>query len=288
VIGDTPARSARAAVSLARSFLLDWHDRFTRFDAGSELSRLNADPGDVVQVSDAMARFAEAVVTAAAKTDGLVDGTLLAEIESAGYRADLTTSVPLANALELAPPRRPASPSPKRRWEQISVDRAGRTVARPPGVRLDSGGICKGLAADLLARVLGAHSTFAVEAAGDVRVGGSKGIPRPVQVASPFDRSILHKFSLVDAGVATSGIGRRSWLRPDGSPAHHLLDPATGEPAYTGVVQATAVATTALEAEVRAKAAVLGGPEAAPGWLPDGGVLVLEDASHVVVGLGSS
>ena len=234
VIGDTPARSARAAVSLARSFLLDWHDRFTRFDEGSELSRLNADPGDVVQVSDAMARFAEAVVTAAAKTNGLVDGTLLAEIESAGYRADLTTSVPLASALELAPPRRPASPSPKRRWEQISVDRARRTVARPPGVRLDSGGICKGLAADLLARVLGAHSTFAVEAAGDVRVGGSKGIPRPVQVASPFDRSILHKFSLVDAGVATSGIGRRSWLRPDGSPAHHLLDPATGEHLHRG------------------------------------------------------
>ena len=35
VIGDTPGRSARAAVALARSFLLDWHDRFTRFEPDS-------------------------------------------------------------------------------------------------------------------------------------------------------------------------------------------------------------------------------------------------------------
>lgn len=283
VIGDTPGRSAHAAVAMARSFLLEWHQRFTRFDPVSELSRLNADPREVVAVSDAMARFAEAVVKAAEQTGGLVDGTLLAEIEAAGYRADLSTRLPLSRALSLAPPRRPAGPSPLRRWKQIGVDRARRTVTRPPGVVLDSGGICKGLAADLLAQVLGAHATFAVEAAGDVRVGGAKGIPRKVQVASPFDRAILHRFSLVGAGVATSGIGRRSWLRPDGAPAHHLLDPATGEPAFTGVVQATAIASTALEAEVRAKAAVLSGPEAAPGWLRDGGVLVLEDASHRVV-----
>ena len=226
-------------------------------------------------MSDAMARFAEAVVTAAAKTNGLVDGTLLAEIESAGYRADLTTSVPLANALELAPPRRPASPSPKRRWEQISVDRARRTVARPrrpARQRRHLQGAC-GRPAGEGSR----HSTFAVEAAGDVRVGGSKGIPRPVQVASPFDRSILHKFSLVDAGVATSGIGRRSWLRPDGSPAHHLLDPATGE----HCLHRGGAGDRGGHHRPRgrgARAAVLGGPEAAPGWLPDGGVLVLEDA----------
>ena len=288
VIGDAPGRSAQGAVALVRKFLLDWHERFTRFDPDSELSRLNADPREVVPVSDAMARFAEAVVTAAENTGGLVDGTLLGEVEAAGYRADLTTRLPLARGLELAPPRRAAGPSPLRRWERIRVDRAGRSISRPPGVALDSGGICKGLAADLLASILGAHATFAVEAAGDVRVGGARGIPRPVQVASPFDGAILHKFSLVDAGVATSGIGRRSWLRPDGRPAHHLLDPATGEPAFTGVVQATAIAATALEAEVRAKAAVLSGPGTAPEWLPDGGVVVVEDGSHMVLGPAGS
>ncbi len=81
--------------------------------------------------------------------------------------------------------------------------------------------------------------------------------------------------------VATSGIGRRSWLGPDGRPAHHLLDPATGRPAFTGVVQATALAPTAVEAEWRAKAAVLSGPERAADWLAHGGVVVLDDGSHL-------
>jgi hypothetical protein len=75
--------------------------------------------------------------------------------------------------------------------------------------------------------------------------------------------------------VATSGIGRRSWLGRDGRPAHHLLDPATGRPAFTGIVQATAIAPTALEAELRAKAAVR--PPAAAGWLEHGGAVVYDD-----------
>ena len=83
--------------------------------------------------------------------------------------------------------------------------------------------------------------------------------------------------------MATSGIGRRSWLAADGAPAHHLLDPATGRPAYTGLLQVTALAPTALAAEVRAKAALLAGPDGVHGWLPDGGVVVHEDGRHEVV-----
>ena len=45
-----------------------------------------------------------------------------------------------------------------------------------------------------------------------------------------------------------------------GRPAHHLLDPSTGRPAWTGLVGATALAPTALEAETLAKIALLSGP----------------------------
>jgi thiamine biosynthesis lipoprotein len=86
--------------------------------------------------------------------------------------------------------------------------------------------------------------------------------------------------------VATTGIGRRSWLDARGAPAHHLLDPATGRPAFTGVVQATALAPTALEAEIRAKAAVLSGPDGAAAWLPDAGVVVLDDGRAAVLSAG--
>lgn len=141
----------------------------------------------------------------------------------------------------------------------------------------------RGWSPDLLAERLAGHAAFAVDCAGDLRVGGADTAPRELRVASPFDDHVLHTFELAAAGVATSGIGRRAWLDEDGAPAHHLIDPATGRPAFTGVVQATALAPTALEAEARAKAAVLSGPDSGHAWLPHGGVLVLDDGSSEVI-----
>ena len=157
---------------------------------------------------------------------------------------------------------------------QVDAD----TVTRAPGVKLDGGGIVKGLCADVLAESLA--GSFAIDCEGDLRVGGGE---RTIQVASPFDGAVLHEYAIGDGGVATCEIAKRSWLGAGTRPAHHLLDPATGRPAFTGVVQATALAPTALEGEALAKAAVLSGPDGAAAWLPHGGVLVFDDGSHTVV-----
>jgi thiamine biosynthesis lipoprotein len=189
----------------------------------------------------------------------------------------------LREALAIAPPRAPATPDAAVRWREIEVDAEAGTVSRPPGVRLDSGGVAKGMFADVLATVLSGHKSFAVDAAGDVRFGGDAGVPREIRVASPFDDSVLHAFQLHRGAAATSGIGKRSWLHADGHPAHHLLDPGTGRPAFTGIVQATALAPSALEAEARAKAALLSGPRRGAGWLVHGGVLVYDDCRFEVI-----
>ena len=167
---------------------------------------------------------------------------------------------------------------PRSRAFQFTLVRAGdlHVVRRPPGLAFDSGGLAKGLFADLIADRL--RGSFAVDCGGDLRFAGE---PRRIEVADPFGGPVLHVFEVTDGAVATSGIGRRSWIGPDGRPAHHLLDPSTGRPAFTGVVQATALAPTAVEAEWRAKAAVLSADGA---WLAHGGVLVLDDGRHEVVG----
>jgi thiamine biosynthesis lipoprotein len=283
VAGAGEQRSARDAVELVRHRLEDWHVRFSRFLPDSELSRLNADPRWEVPASPLMARLAQTVRVAAFLTDGLVDATLVDEIEAAGYRDDLGEPLALETALGLAPPRKPAAPRRPASWQSIEVNLARRTVTRPPGVRLDSGGLAKGLFADVLAARLASHASFAIDCAGDLSIGGAHGVTRPVEVESPFDGSVLHTFELRRAGVATSGIGRRSWLDRDGRSAHHLLDPSTGKPAFTGIVQVTALAPSALVAEIYAKAATLGGPRAAPAWLRHGGVIVLDDGSHQVI-----
>jgi len=154
---------------------------------------------------------------------------------------------------------------------------------RPPGVRLDSGGIVKGMFGDILAALLSGHESFAVDCAGDIRIGGTASVARRVLVDDPLGGSPLHEFEIHDGGVATSGIGRRAWVGPDGLPAHHMLDPATGKPAFTGVVQVTALAPTAQLAEVLAKTALLRGPEAAAAELPYGGCVVFDGGSFEVI-----
>jgi thiamine biosynthesis lipoprotein len=90
----------------------------------------------------------------------------------------------------------------------------------------------------------------------------------------------VHTFRLRAAAVATSGTTRRAWAG-----GHHLIDPRTGAPADTGVVQVTALAPTALLAEVRAKAALLSGPAGAAAFLPDGGVVITgAGAIHLLPG----
>jgi FAD:protein FMN transferase len=275
--------SARDAVELVRRRLEGWHTSFSRFAPDSELTRLNDDPRRSVPVSPLMARLAQSVRLAASQTDGLVDATLVESIERAGYATDLGEPVPLALALALAPPRKPATGRASRACRTIETDVTRGLVSRPRGVRLDSGGLAKGLFADVLAERLASHASFAIDCAGDLSIGGSAAAPRAIDVESPFDGSTLHTFHLRRTGVATSGIGRRSWLDADGRPAHHLLDPSTGRPAFTGIVQVTALAPSALTAEIRAKAALLSGPSRARGWLPGGGVIVFDDGSHEVI-----
>jgi thiamine biosynthesis lipoprotein len=248
-------RHAPLALAVAEALLRRMHAALTRFDPHSELCRLNGDARPTVPASAVVRRLAAAVPYAGALSGGLVDATI----------------APTFAPERTLPPGdpQPATPDSQRRWAQVSVE--GAAVSRPPGVALDSGGLGKGLAADLVADRLRGLPSYAVECMGDVRAGG---VERTLRIASPWSEEILSELPLTEGAAATSGVTRRGW---------HLIDPSTGRPARTGIVQATALAPTALEAEVRAKAALLSGPAAAREHLPHGGLLVLDDGEVVTV-----
>jgi len=264
----SPLPNARAEVEQLAA-------RLTRFDAHSELCALNADPRPVVPASADLRAAVRAALRAAGRTGGLADPTLLGPLERAGYGASLAgvPRTPLPDALAAAPARRAARPHPGAAWRSVAVDDSAGTIARPPGVRLDLGGSAKGFIADRAAALLASHGPCAVDCGGDMRVHGA----HEVLVAHPFGGEPVAAMELCDAAVATSGVDARLW----GAADHHLLDPATGRPAWTGVVSATALAPTAAEAEALAKAALLAGPVAGRRHLPHGGLLVLEDGAVV-------
>ncbi len=153
---------------------------------------------------------------------------------------------------------------------------------------MDLGGIGKGFAADEAARLLPSASRYAVDCGGDLALGGIAVGERPwtVDVRSPWGGAPA-RIRVRAGGVATSGVDVRLWRAPDGTPRHHLLDPATGAPAWTGVIAATALGATAADAEIVAKAALLAGPVGAIRLLRRvGGAVVLEGEERVrLVGL---
>jgi thiamine biosynthesis lipoprotein len=262
------------------------HATLTRFERDSELSALNARSGEPVPASSTLTRAVQAALFAAHFSDGLVDPTILPDLERAGYARSCAGRTPgdLRAALATAPQRHAAAPAPHSTWQQIAIDAENATIQLPGGTRLDLGGSAKGLAVDIAARMLADRPTFAIDAGGDIRIGGTAPAPRAVDIAHPLDDTNPHRFTIEAGAVATSGLRTRIW-KTDRGYAHHLIDPATGEPAWTGVIQATALAPTALEAETLAKTALLRGPHVGRRVLErHGGTLILDNGELVPAG----
>ncbi len=283
-VADADPQVAAAAVRDARRTLLGAHRTLSRFDPDSELSRLNRDPRREVPASPLLRRVVAAARIAGVRSGGLVDATLVDAIEAAGYAESRDFEAGVDRPAGL--PSQPGAASPQAGWARFEVDELAGTVSRPAGLRLDPGGIAKGLLADLVGEELADFPAFAVDCCGDLRVGGVDARTRRIVVDDPAGGGPLHELRIAEGAVATSGITRRSWVDGEGRAAHQIIDPASGRPAFTGVLQATALAPNGLLAETLAKSALLVGPERAESQLPFGGVVVEEDgATRVFEGL---
>ena len=250
-----------------------WAARLTRFDPASNLSRLNADPATSARVRPTLAAVLEWAEDAGVRTGGMVDVTLLAErLAAEGLQEP---AAPGTGAFQPG-----VSGQDRRSW---SIRRAGRgaVVARMPGLRFDLDGVAKGWLADRALGRLSAAAGAIVDADGDIAIRVAPGDRVEVGVADPRTRGqLLASLGLVGHGrgddrygVATSGTSVHRWRRADGPPAHHLIDPRTGTPAVTDVVQATVLMRSARVAEALAKTAVMLGAAAGLEFLEAAGAL---------------
>jgi FAD:protein FMN transferase len=277
--------SPAAAVERERRYIEDFARRLSRFRPDSELCALNAERAYEVKASLLLRAAVTAGLWAAERSGGLVDPTLVDQIEAVGYESsqDGRTPASLRVALAAAPPPRAARPRTQARWRQIEVDHERGTVRRPPGLRIDTGGTGKGLAADAVAHRLRGYTRYVVDCGGDISVGGvgAQLDPVAIEVEHPLTGECVHTLRLTHGAVATSGLNVRIWSRADGTFAHHLLDPSSGEPVWSGLVGATALAPSALEAETLSKLALLLGTAGARETLAEHGGLVVHDDGDV-------
>jgi thiamine biosynthesis lipoprotein len=255
VAGDVPADAISWAVAE-----LEWLEQcWSRFRPDSELSRLNASAGEWVEVSAPMLLALTCSADLHRATRGCFDPTILPALERNGYDRSFELVATVGDG-EHTPEAAPG-------FAGVEVDFQHASVCIPRGTRIDLGGIGKGLAADLIARGLidrGARSAL-VEVGGDLRVRGEPPAEGPwrIPVEDPFDPARVVFDVVVDgAALVASTTQIRTWTR-GGRRHHHLIDPATGTSAFTGVAAVVATGQDAWWAEGIAKAIIVAG--AGPG-----------------------
>jgi FAD:protein FMN transferase len=244
---------------VAHARIAELESRWSRFRPDSEVNALRAARGRPVAVSSDTFRLLRTACTAWRRTDGLFDPTVADAMIANGYDrsfSELSEDTPASSA---------ARPAPSA--SGVVFDDVERTIALPPGVGIDPGGIGKGLAADIVATELiglGARAAL-VDIGGDIRCVGDGPYDGRwvISVAHPSqDHAALH-LALTDAGVATSSCLRRRWGA--GRAMHHIVDPATGRPAQTEIAAATVIAPEAWWAEALATAVIVAGDTAVAG-----------------------
>lgn len=258
VVAAVPA-AERAGAEVARLFE-HWEQALSRFREDSELSRLNARAGRPVAVSELLFGALASALAAARATAGLYDPTMLRALEQLGYD----------RSFEQVPAQGPAAvarPDPGGAWRRVRLDERDWTVTVPAGVGIDLGGIGKGMAVDAAIGRLraGGLALAMVNAGGDLRVlGAPAGVGSwPVAIDGPRGSLTV---PLARGALATSGIARRRW-RQGAAERHHLLDPRSGQPAWTGLWSVTVAAATCARAEVAAKTAFILGQRAGADFL---------------------
>jgi thiamine biosynthesis lipoprotein len=246
-----------AAIDRAFGWFREIEARCTRFSQQSELMQLTAHIGVAVPVSAILYEAVHFALMVAEESGGAFDPTVGHQMESRGFNREHRTRKIIRTAI-------PSDESVNYLDVRLGPDERTITLLRP--LTLDLGAVAKGLAVDAAARELEPFKDFAIDAGGDLYLGGSnpQGEPWCVGIRHPRNADeVIDKLRVSNQAVCTSGDYERKAL--DGG--SHILDPRTGGSPDT-VASATVVASGAMLADALATAAFVLGP--------DGGIQLLD------------
>ncbi|MCR5609430.1 MAG: FAD:protein FMN transferase [Lachnospiraceae bacterium] len=139
-------------------------------------------------------------------------------------------------------------------------------------VKLDLGGIVKGYAADRIKEILINNyniSSGYISLGGNVMTIGKKtdGSMFKIGIQSPYNVNKLDRVvEVCDKTVVTSGDYERFFIE-NGIRYHHIIDPATGEPARSGVRSVTIITSDSIMADAISTACFVMGEDKAKNFI---------------------
>lgn len=259
VVVDRPGVVDQAEALLRRE-LEDIDMACSRFREDSELSRVNAAAGEVVEVGDLLTRALAVALRAAEMTGGDVDPTVGRAMDELGYDRDF-------RLVERRGPSWLVRVEPAPGWRSVLLDPRTRRVRIPRGVSLDLGATAKALAADRAAAAIAAATGAGalVGVGGDLAVAGTapaEGWPVRVAEDHRHPEGPGQTVAIRGGGLATSSTTVRRWTAGNAE-RHHIIDPRRGGSASEVWRTVSVAAPTCVEANIASTAAIVRGRDAA-------------------------
>lgn len=267
------------AADAAADRIMELEQLFSVTIDSSDIATVNAAEGSPVQVSDDTAALLAAALEYCKKTDGALDVSIYPVLREWGFTtgeyqvpADDTIQTLLENV----------------NWRNVSLK--DHTVQIADGMQIDLGSVAKGYAGDQVMEVFRQKGVTSgmISLGGNVQTLGAKpdGSNWRIAIQDPLGGDgYVGVVEVTDQAVITSG-GYERYFEQDGVTYWHIIDPATGAPARSGVISATIVGDSGTMCDALSTAFFIMGPDrAAEFWRTYGGfdyLLVLEDGSLVL------
>ena len=228
-------QDAETALTEAAEQLQELERLWSVTDSESDIYAVNHSDGQAIRVDEKTADLLAFALQMAEETDGALEPTIYPVLTAWGFTTEENRVPSDAEITELLK---------NVGYERIRME--GTMVRLDSGMMLDLGAVGKGYAGDLLAQRLKEHriTSALLDIGGNIQAIGTKpdGSDWRLGLRDPFSDGTLGVLEISNQAVVTSGAYERYFIGEDGTRYGHIIDPATGYPAESGLVSATVIA----------------------------------------------
>lgn len=191
-------------------------------------------------ISDELADILKIALTYGAQSEGALDVSIaplssLWDFSNPEHKTTVPSGDAIANAQALV------------NYKNISLEGNTLTFAKK-GMQLELGAVAKGYIADRVKEFLVSRgvTSAVINLGGNILLVGEKpeGAAFNIGIQKPFedrDAVVVAISELKDCSMVSSGIYERYFYDTEGNFYHHILNPATGYPCDTGLLQVTII-----------------------------------------------
>lgn len=247
---------APEAISAAEKRIKELEMTLSATNELSDIYRVNSSEGLETAISADTAELLSLTFDAARKTGGALDPTIYPVLLAWGFTTG-ENRVPTHEEIERL--------LQNTGYERVSL--SGNSVALPRGFMLDMGAVGKGFAGDKAAQILSEHgiTSALLDLGGNIQAIGAKpdGSPWRIALRDPRSGGTAGILELVGKAVVTSGAYERYFTDENGTIYGHIIDPKTGFPADSDLLQTTVIADSGAYADALSTALFVMGLEGA-------------------------